>query len=407
MNYFIQKAIIDWAYKVNDGCPDPQSRNHLQILEGVLRQYGCTEEFISEYIDSIQNVPVFEKTISEASLAGRTTNYKQPTGAFYKYVEMNPKNDQPFKAEKKSKLLDINTQAKSIDIKKGETFTILTKTEKELLKISRAYYCKINYKKKQYWMAINSILKPSGKNVEFIKADLSQKIKSGVFRDFKPGIVHEKQIVMLFIESSGANWEFEHKGKEYHIEELGDPIWRGKGMPKTDVYVRLDKGVSSFGTELKISLKQDNAVFIDSWMLPQRFEALAGKSGAKKIIVDMLKRIQSGEIGVRTPFMYWFVKDRAYNGPELTQDALYEAASGENKFGKSSPAAANCFFKGGVPKDITTMISNLKPISQAIKKAGYATRGYGSDGNAACYVKNEKTGEWDVTSKWKSYFGIK
>ena len=120
----------------------------------------------------------------------------------------------------------------------------------------------------------------------------------------------------------------------------------------------------------------------------------------------MLKRIQAGEIGVKSPFMYWFVKDRSYNGPELDSAAKYEAGSGEKKFGKSSPAASNCFFKGGVPKDITTLIKNLQPISQAIKKAGYSVRGYGSDGNGACYFKNEK-GEWNVTPKWKSYFGIK
>jgi len=403
INYLLK----DWAWRVNDGMPDPKNRNHLELLEATLRAHKYDGDFISAYIDSIENVPLFEKNISEANLAGRTTNYKQPTGAFYKYVEMNPKNDQPFKADKNSKLLDVNTQAESADIKKGDTFTITAKKEKELLKIGRTYYCKISYKNKPYLMATSAMLKPTGKQVDFIKADLSQKIKGGVFRDFKPGIAHEKQIVMLFVEGSGANWEFEHKGKEHHIEELGDPAWKGRGMPKTDVYVRLDKGVGSFGKELKISLKQDNAVFIDSWMLPQRFEALAGKSGAKKIIVDMLKRIQSGEIGVRTPFMYWFVKDRAWNGPELTKDALYEAASGERKFGKSSPAASNCFFKGGVPKDITTLIQNLKPIGNAITKAGYATRGYGADGNAACYSRNEKTGEWDVTTKWKSYFGIK
>ena len=397
----INHLLKDWAWRVNDGMPDPKNRNHLQLLEDVLRGYKYPEKFISAYIDSIENVPVFE-----ASLAGRTTNYKQPTGAFYKYVEMNPKNGDQFKADKNSTLLDINTQAKSIDIKKGTTFNILTKTEKELLKIGRTYYCKISLKGKTYLMATNAILKPTGKQVDFIKADLTQKIRGGVFRDFKPGIVHEKQIVMLFINGSGANWEFEHKGKEYKVEELGDPAWKGRGMPKTDVYVRLDKGVSPFGTELKISLKQDNAVFIDSWMLPQRFEALAGKSGAKKIIMDMLKRVQSGDVGVRSPFMYWFVKDRAYNGPELSAEAKYEAGSGEKKFGKSSPAASNCFFKGGVPKDISTLISNLKPISAAIKSAGYSVRGYGSDGNGACYFKNEK-GEWDVTAKWKSYFGIK
>tara|TARA_R110001592_G_scaffold51696_2_gene158814 strand:- start:2018 stop:3205 length:1188 start_codon:yes stop_codon:yes gene_type:complete len=392
-NYLVK----DWAWRVNDGMPDPKNRKHLQLLEDVLRANKYSEEFITSYIDSIL----------EANLAGRTTNYKQPTGAFYKYVEMNPKNDQPFKAEKNSKLLDPNTSAKLIDIKKGEAFTILTKTEKELVKIGRSYHCKINYKGKTYLIATSAILKPTGKQVDFIKADLTQKVRGGVFRDFKPGIVHEKNIVMLFINGSGGNWEFEHKGKEYKVEELGDPAWKGRGMPKTDVYVRLDKPISPFGTELKISLKQDNAVFIDSWMLPQRFEALAGKSGAKKIIIDMLKRIQSGDVGVRSPFMYWFVKDRSYNGPELSTKAKYEAGSGEKKFGKSSPAASNCFFKGGVPKDITTLISNLKPIGAAIKTAGYATRGYGADGNGACYKKNDKTGEWDVSPKWKSYFGIK
>jgi len=394
MNF--NQLLRDWAWRTNDGLPDPKNRNHLQLLEDVLRAHKYSEEFITSYIESI----------AEANLAGRTTNYKQPTGSFYKYVEMNPKRDQEFKAEKNSVLLDINTQSKSIDIKKGTTFNILTKTEKDLLKVGRTYYCKIKLKGKTYLMATNAILKPTGKQVDFIKADLSQKIKGGVFRDFKPGIVHEKQIVMLFIEGSGGNWEFEHKGKEYHVEELGDPAWKGRGMPKTDIYVRLDKGVSPFGTELKISLKQDNAVFIDSWMLPQRFEALAGKSGAKKIIEDMLKKIQSGEVGVRSPFMYWFVKDRSYNGPELSTSAKYEAGSGEKKFGKSSPAASNCFFKGGVPKDITTLISNLKPIGAAIKTAGYATRGYGSDGNGACYSK-DKNGNWDVTVKWKAYFGIK
>ena len=397
MNF--NQLVKEWAYRVNDGMPDPKKRSHLELLEDVLRHYKYSENFISSYIDSLEN-------ITEANLAGRTTNYKQPTGAFYKYVEMNPKNDQPFKADKNAVLLDVNTQAKSIEIKKGETFDMVTKKEKELIKIGRSYYCKIRYKKKPYLIATSAILKPTGKQVDFIKADLTQKVRGGVFRDFKPGIIHEKQIVMLFVNGSGGNWEFQHNGKEYHIEELGDPEWKGRGMPKTDVYVRLRQAVPKFGKELKISLKQDNAVFIDSWMLPQRFEALAGKSGAKKIILDMLKKVQSGEVGVRSPFMYWFVKDRAYNGPELSAEAKYEAGSGEKKFGKSSPAASNCFFKGGVPKDITTLIKNLQPISQAIKKAGYATRGYGSDGNGACYFKNEK-GEWNVTPKWKAYFGIK
>lgn len=53
MKYFIQKALSDWAYRVNDGCPDPRNRTHIQVLESVLRQYGCTEDFISEYVSRV------------------------------------------------------------------------------------------------------------------------------------------------------------------------------------------------------------------------------------------------------------------------------------------------------------------------------------------------------------------
>jgi hypothetical protein len=53
MRYFIQQALQDWAYKVNDGCPDPQNRTHMQVLEAVLRQHGCSEDFISEYIPRV------------------------------------------------------------------------------------------------------------------------------------------------------------------------------------------------------------------------------------------------------------------------------------------------------------------------------------------------------------------
>ena len=50
MKYFIQKTLTDWAYKVNDGCPDPQKRSHLQILEAVLRQHKYPEDFIRQFM---------------------------------------------------------------------------------------------------------------------------------------------------------------------------------------------------------------------------------------------------------------------------------------------------------------------------------------------------------------------
>ena len=64
MKYFIEKALTDWAYKVNDGCPDPHNRTHIQILESVLRQYGCDEDFISEYIPRVIDPATFSKNFS-------------------------------------------------------------------------------------------------------------------------------------------------------------------------------------------------------------------------------------------------------------------------------------------------------------------------------------------------------
>lgn len=51
----INHLITDWAYRVNNGMPDPKNRNHLELLEAVLRDYKYSDDFISAYIDSIKN----------------------------------------------------------------------------------------------------------------------------------------------------------------------------------------------------------------------------------------------------------------------------------------------------------------------------------------------------------------
>ena len=54
MNLMLNQILEDWAYKVNDGCPDPQKRSHLQILEAVLRQHKYPQNFINNYISQIK-----------------------------------------------------------------------------------------------------------------------------------------------------------------------------------------------------------------------------------------------------------------------------------------------------------------------------------------------------------------
>ena len=51
----INALVKDWAWRVNDGMPDPKNRNHIGLLEDTLRAYKYSEDFISEYILSITN----------------------------------------------------------------------------------------------------------------------------------------------------------------------------------------------------------------------------------------------------------------------------------------------------------------------------------------------------------------
>ena len=71
MNYFIQQALTDWAYKVNDGCP--QNRTHIQVLEAVLRKHGCPENFITEYIPRVKGIRTEEHLVESKRDASLNT----------------------------------------------------------------------------------------------------------------------------------------------------------------------------------------------------------------------------------------------------------------------------------------------------------------------------------------------
>ena len=53
-NLFIDNLIRDWAWRVNDGMPDPKNRDHIGLLEDTLRHLKYSEKFISEYISQLR-----------------------------------------------------------------------------------------------------------------------------------------------------------------------------------------------------------------------------------------------------------------------------------------------------------------------------------------------------------------
>ena len=365
----ITKYLNRIAYKFPKGYPDMNNDQDVLLLE----------TFISELLGE-------EVKVKEANLSGRTTNYSKPTGAFYKYVELNDSSDtMSFETERDAPIFNTDSFEVVANIDKGENFKILDNKESDLTKKGNSYYTRINYKDKEYYIRLSDILKPSGKQVDFINVNLDDKTKDNVFNNFK----------------------FNYQGKTYEVERVGAPSFKGKGNPKTDIFVGLNKPISPYGDDLKISLKAANATFVENWMLPSRFEQILGLEDGKKIIVEFLQKLQKEEIGTRSPYMFWFIKTKPYNSSyELTREQEYEAYSGANKFGPDSEATANCYFKGNVPSTIDDFISDLKPISELNADIGLHLRGYAKGGNAACYLLQEN-GEWEINPTWKEIFKIK
>ena len=82
---------------------------------------------------------------------------------------------------------------------------------------------------------------------------------------------------------------FDYEGEEYMVIDSGKPLpQKGKGEPKTDIYVC----AQSEGTtkEFKISYKKKNADFLENKMKSDRAEQIFGANW-KEIIEENTKRI--------------------------------------------------------------------------------------------------------------------
>jgi len=60
MNKLIDNLVREWAWRVNDGMPDPKNRTHVEFLRDVLRESGCGEDFIQEYTQNLTEAGKFQ-----------------------------------------------------------------------------------------------------------------------------------------------------------------------------------------------------------------------------------------------------------------------------------------------------------------------------------------------------------
>lgn len=363
----------------------------------------------------------FKSFIYEASLLGRTTKFSGSLGAFKQYVELSPQN-KDFELEKDTELYQMDGTEYGQKLKKGTKLQIIDREEKHVQTVGRSLAIRVNitdraYKRligQDFLVLLNAILKPSGKNVEPMAVDLDDKKNPNVFQTFKAGHGHEGQFTEAWILGSGDEWQFDWKGKEYKIVELRAPKYSGPGNPKTDVTVVMDKPLDGFKTNMmKYSLKSSNATYFENWMQPERFLQIFGKSAGSKILNDALTELyETGKIGgasTKAPTIHSFIAKKWNFGDPITQSQAMEVISGELKFGNGE-GAANMFFGGDVPKRpdvIQQILKNTITASDMAKKikAGISLRGYGKDGNSACFVRGEDN-QFYIRENWAKMFDV-
>jgi hypothetical protein len=399
-----------YSYKFPKGYPDMNNEQDVLLLESILSELDI------------------KVSINEANLSGAATGYPGPLGSFKKYVVNNPKhdpsseNDMDYTADRDATLLNINTKEPSDKITKGDKFKITIKSEDKVQQLKGGYYVPISYKGKEYLIRTTDIHKPTGKSVEPLKTDLSTK-EPGVFSSFTPGHPQEGQVVSLFIEGTDDNWEFNYDGKKFKVEHLGDPDWSGKGKPKTDVEILLnDAPRPELGKDIRVSLKASNAMFVENWVVPSRAIQILGKDELKKEVIDIYNGLIAGNLfkkGTNATNLALFIgtSPNSYSigdrgSYKLNPKQAYEAYLGVEKFGKDSPATANCFFKGNLPETPEAFIKKLVPftpetVEKDLEDLFIYVRGSNESRGNSLFINRESVDSpWTINPTWVDALGI-
>ena len=305
-------------------------------------------------------------------------------------------------------MYDIKTKEKVEDVKQFTKIDkIITIKHKDLVSVGKSYFAKVKIKGKEYFVKTMHILKPTGKHAIEYKMNLGGKHTQGQYSKMSSPHQQEMSIVQTFIEQSGAAWEFEYGPTLYQILRVGDPGGTARPTPKTDIAIELNHAVGSLGTNLNVSLKQENASYVEGHMLPERLIHIYGKGKSKELILKAFEYVNTETFKTSTDGCRFFInsKSNKYDIEKLSGPQALEAFSGLQKFGNEDGKAANCYFKGGNPKTIKEFLDGLKPIKQLKAPLYLQIQGRSGIIGSSAFKLND-LGEWEITAKWKSMFGI-
>jgi len=412
-----------YAYKFDKGYPDMGNEKDVLLLESLIN------EVIGEKF-----------SLDEANMVGPSTNYPSVTGTWEKYIE-NPlskhKDGETVYTSVKSSPAWLKTSSNDIEktditININDEFTISSRSTKDLINRGSSYYAPINYKGEEYYLPFWAILKPTGKNVEKFEPNLDSKTNPSVYHPFTPGHPQEANVAMLFIEKTSPDWEFEYKGKPLKVTYLGDPNHSGVGYPKNDLQINTDSSPEGLNSSMRVSLKADNATYVENWMTSTRAEQILGNTKLKEIVLGAYNALskslpaRSGKGlfkgSIQSSQICMFIKDSQQNyGPEapsilsepLSKDEAYEAYTGEEKY-NGGDASANYFYKGKNPQTTSDFLQDLKPFKNNMGELGdlwVSLRGSNESGKGRSRVfyweGKEEDGRWLINPLWVDVAGIK
>ena len=397
----IDKAILEWSYKTKKGYPDINNQEDMALFESI-----------------------FGFELGESNMGGKATGYPSTTGTFEKYVR-DKKDSSTFmySADKDTILIPTSEDDEQLNIKKGEEFNIISKSELDLIKKGASKFATVKYGGKEYLINLTAINKPTGKGVEKFEPGDSKKLKTGVLHPFIPGHAQEKDVALLFQNASDENYEFEHKGKKLEVTYIGEPRGKTPGKPKTDLFVELKQNISEINSnKLKISLKAGNATFVENWTRPSRAIQIFDKDKLKQEVIKIYNGIVDNTLlkkGTTTLNLAFFIStsSKTYSvegrGPlKLNDVEALEAYTATNKFGADSELTPNCFFKGNVPESISEFIDNLVPFDSGALKyledLYIHIRGSNESRGGSLFIKRESIDSpWYINPDWATALDIK
>ena len=88
----LNKILVEWAYRTNDGQPNSKNSAHIIILERVLNDFGWSREVIDELLNNL-----VEKTLVK----------NKKSGAVYLVKNVNDETHDVIKKDASEKDLDI------------------------------------------------------------------------------------------------------------------------------------------------------------------------------------------------------------------------------------------------------------------------------------------------------------